>query len=178
MNYRNAILLYAYALPILAFVVGCGVVLLLLGRFSSAQGEKQLDFQQFTALTQEVLGMENQMSGKRELLQSWRAVLAREFRAHFNTVRGEVLKSFDARQLDITSESTPVGGGLAVTGSQKASRVQLEFRGGFQPMQEALLQIEGRLPQLQLESLAVQPDPAGAGLRYTLSYTAWEGAGQ
>ena len=52
------------------------------------------------------------------------------------------------------------------------------FRGTFRTMQRAFLELESRMPQLQLQELRIDPSPNQQNqaplLNFQVNYTAWE----
>lgn len=174
MNYRKAILIHAYALPLLMAVVVAAAILFGLTRFTSGQQEKIADYQQYTSLNQQVLNAESFVAGKRDLAAAWHAGLEGEFQTRLNQRLPAILGRFESGSLEQTLQSRPSGsGGLGVAGGQPHSRWQLEFRGHFEPMQLALLELENSLPQMQLETLNIQTT-GDDQLDFRCSYTVWE----
>lgn len=177
MNYRKAILLYAYAIPVGLALLLAVALLLAPAKFNASQQGKMSDYLAYTNLNQQASSMDAKMSSKRELVAAWRAALENESGATLNELLQSHFKTLDGKQLEQTSTGRPSGGsGLTVSGGQAASRLQLEFRGGFEPMQTTLLVMESKLPQLQMESMEITPDPGGDGLKFGFVYTAWEKA--
>lgn len=178
MTYRNAILIHAFALPVGGILLLAGIVFFALGQFKASQEARSGDYASYMNIEQRVLANETQLAARRPILEAWRRTLGNDFVTNLNNIlQTEVLHQFKSDQLQQSvSARAPAGGGLGTPGGQRHSRVQLEFRGGYEPMQETLLLLEGRLPQMQLESASLQPDPAGDGLRFDFTYTAWEAA--
>ncbi len=174
MNYHKAILIHAYALPLLMAVVIAAAILFGLTRFTSGQQERKMDYQQFTTLSAQVRVAEQVVAEKRDLAAAWHAGLEGEFQTRLNQRLPAILGRFESGSLEQTLQSRPSGsGGLGVAGGQPHSRWQLEFRGHFEPMQLALLELENSLPQMQLETLNIQTT-GDDQLDFRCSYTVWE----
>lgn len=175
MTYRKAILIYAYAIPVSITLVLAVVILIVVRNFQVSQNDKILDYQKYDSLARQVMGMEAQIREKDPILKAWREALASESKSAFNIRWGEISKSLDGRQLEQSSfAQVSSGNGLGLPGGQPVNRLQVEFRGGFEPMQSTLLMMESRLPQLQLESADIQPDANSENLRFIFTYSAWE----
>jgi hypothetical protein len=53
--------------------------------------------------------------------------------------------------------------------------VKLAFRGTFRSVLKAFLELESRMPQLQLQDLKIDPSTsASSSLNFQVTYTAWE----
>ena len=67
-----------------------------------------------------------------------------------------------------TADSEPLS-------AQKSSQIRIAFRGTFRTMQRAFLELETRMPQLQLQDLKIDPSSSGSALlNFQVTYTAWE----
>lgn len=176
MNYRKAILFHAYLLPIGGALLLAIILLVVPARFKASQEEKSLDYQALTTLNQQVNAIESRLKDTRDISKAWKESLDGEFVKSMNSLINGRLENLVGKQLE--QESTggrPDGGtGLSLQGAQPATRTKLQFRGGFEPMQETLLALESKLPQMQLESLGITEDENGDGLRFEMVYTVWE----
>lgn len=176
MNYRKAILLHAYVIPLGGALLLAILLLVLPARFRASQEPNVQDYQSFTMIQGQAVATETKLSKSRALSAAWKTALDGEFTKSMNSILASRYEELDDKQL--SAESTggrPEGGsGLSIQGGQSATRTKLQFRGGFEPMQETLLALETRLPQMQLESLSVAEDDNGDGLRFEMTYTVWE----
>ena len=65
--------------------------------------------------------------------------------------------------------------GLGGASAQKASQIRIAFRGTYRTMQKALLELETKMPQLQLQEFKMEPMGNSAALiNFQVNYTAWE----
>ena len=66
-------------------------------------------------------------------------------------------------------------GGIGSASAQNSSQIRMGFRGTFRTLQRAFLELETRMPQLQLESISLQPvSTSGFLLTAQITYTAWQ----
>ena len=63
--------------------------------------------------------------------------------------------------------------GLGKGISQPASQVEMKFTGTYRAMQLALMEVESKLPQLQLDSLVMAPDSGAKKINFTTKFTVW-----
>jgi hypothetical protein len=134
------------------------------------------DYEAYINLNSQATALEQRLAEKRPIMAVWRQNLEPEFSKTLNQLVQSRLESLDGKQLEqeIIGGRPEGGGGLSVAGGQPAVRTKLQFRGGYEPMQETMLVMESKLPQMQLESMAMTEDPNGDGLRYDFTYTVWE----
>ena len=176
MNYRKAILLHAYVVPLAIALVFALVLLVGPAKFKASQQSKLEDYQNYERLSQQLVGLEGKIVPKRKLMAAWRDALGSEFNTSLNNLINNRLESMDGKQLELESSgSRPDGGtGLSLTGGQPAMRTKIVFRGGYEPMQETLLMLENKLPQMQLESIDITVHQNGESLKFDLIYTVWD----
>ena len=67
-------------------------------------------------------------------------------------------------------------GGFGSVSAQKSSGLKFNFRGTFRTVQRAFLELETRMPNLQLQELKMEPSGTGESqlLNFQVTYTAWE----
>lgn len=176
MNYKKAILIHAYAVPLGIAAVIALILVVVPSKFRSSQAERLADYAAFSNLSVQTVAIEQKVSQHKPIMAVWRQDLQGEFNATLNQLVQSRLETLDGKQLEqeIIGARPEGGSGLSVPGGQPALRTKLQFRGGYEPMQETLLVIESKLPQMQLESMLLSKDTNGEGLRYDFTYTVWE----
>ena len=66
-------------------------------------------------------------------------------------------------------------GGFASVSAQKSSQIRLGFRGTYRGLQRAFLELETRMPQLQLQEIKIDANSTQASMNNVdITYTAWE----
>ena len=176
MNYRKAILLNAYVVPLAIALVIALVLLVGPARFKASQQSRLADYQAAEGLNAQLVTLDAKIMPKRKLMAAWRDSLNSEFNTTLNNLISSRLESMDGKQLELESSGgRPDGGsGLSITGGQPAMRTKIIFRGGYEPMQETLLVLENKLPQMQLEAIDVSEHQNGETLKFDLTYTVWD----
>jgi hypothetical protein len=72
-------------------------------------------------------------------------------------------------------EPTSTKSGFGAVSAQSSSQLRIAFRGTYRTMQRAFLELETRMPQLQLQELRIDPSSNQSSLlNFQVSYTAWE----
>lgn len=68
-----------------------------------------------------------------------------------------------------TDFSSGIGKGV----NQPASQIEMNFSASFRAMQLAMMEMETKLPQMQLDSLTITPDNSGKRLNFKTTHTIW-----
>ena len=176
MFYRQSIVLFGFVLPfvVCAAIVGAGVAIK-----AKAAASFQLKQSLYkTAETNRVgaLGIEAQVSKKRPHVERWIAQIEKETANSITSNLKEIGDMLPAKEFQQTAVEYPTGSfGFASVSAQKSSQVKLAFRGTFRSMQKAFIELETRMPQLQLQDLKIEPSSSSTStLNFQVNYTAWE----
>lgn len=176
MTYKNAILIHAYAIPLgIAAVIALALVVVP-SKYRASQADKIADYAIYSNLSVQAVALEQKVAQQSRTVDFWRQKLKGDFNTTLNQLVQSRLQTLEGKQLEqeIIGARPEGGSGLSVPGGQPALRTKLQFRGGYEPMQDTMLVVESTLPQMQLESMVLSEDPNGEGLRYDFTYTVWE----
>jgi hypothetical protein len=176
MFYRNSIILLGL------FVPGLLCAALIFGSASVRTKTDQLLLEKQAAAKKvakerlEIITLETSNREKRTNLDRWNQQLAQETAKVITSNLHQISKVLPTREFEQTSfVPTATKGGLAAASAQNSSQIQLTFQGTFRSVQQGLLELETRMPQLQLQELKITPDATSAStMRFEIAYTAWE----
>lgn len=173
--YKQPIILFGIVLPLL----GLGLLIVGLHFIKSQMTEsiavKTTQYKVFAQSRNAAMETEGKVGKRRPHLARWKEQLSGEtisaVRTHLKTIGG-TLPSKEFQETDSSRTDTRSGFG-AVT-AQKSSMIRLGFRGTYRSVQQALLELEARMPQLQLVDLKITPSTQSSLLNFQVTYTAWE----
>jgi hypothetical protein len=174
--YRVPIILFGLVLPLI-FAVGIVVGSLMLKRkMADSLAEKQRHYRTFENTRVEALKAEGEINRSRPHMEHWKAQFAAETASEVATVVKHIIEGLPAKEIEQTAFDPRGGvGGFGSVTSQKSSQVRIGFRGSFRTMQRAFLELETRLPQLQLQELKITPNTNQTSIHnFQVTYTAWE----
>ena len=88
----------------------------------------------------------------------------------------EIAKDLPSKEYQQSSFDCPgTKGILGSNTAQNSSLIRITFRGSYRTMQRAFLELESRMPQLQLQELKIDPSAGISSLlKFEVTYTAWE----
>ncbi|MCX6880026.1 MAG: hypothetical protein NTW21_40425 [Verrucomicrobia bacterium] len=177
--YRQSIALFGIVLPLLA----CGLLIALCFTLKSKAlasfHNKQTLFKAYETSRIQALKIENQIVLQRPHIKHWMALLAEESSSAVNTHLRAIAEILPGKEFQKTAfERTTNKGGFGTAIAQNSSQLRIVFRGTFRSMQRAFLELESRMPQLQLQELRIEPSQNQQNqapvLNFQVTYTAWE----
>lgn len=176
MFYRQSIVLFGFVLPfvVCAVIVGGGVAVK--AKAAASFQQKQTLYKSAETNRIGALGIEAQVSKKRPHVERWISQIERETANSITSNLKEIGDMLPAKEFQQTAVEYPPGSfGFASISAQKSSQVKLAFRGTFRSMQKAFIELETRMPQLQLQDLKIDPSSSSTStLNFQVTYTAWE----
>ncbi len=176
MYYRQSIVLFGFVLPfvVCAAIVGGGVAI----KAKAAASFQQKQALYKTSETNRIgaLGIEAQISKKRPHVERWISQIEKETANAITSHLKEIGDLLPAKEFQQTAFERPTGAtGFASVSAQNSSQVKLAFRGTFRSLQKAFIELETRMPQLQLQDLKIEPSSSStSSLNFQVTYTAWE----
>jgi hypothetical protein len=177
--YRQSIALFGIALPILGLVVLLGVCFLLKSKMTASFENKSRLFKSWETSRRQALEIETKIVNQRGYLNQWTALLAEESSSAVNSHLREIAETLPSKEFQKAGfDRTAGGGGFGSAIAQNSSQIRLALRGTYRTLQRAFLELESRMPQLQLQELRITPNAAQENqtplLNIQVVYTAWE----
>jgi hypothetical protein len=179
--YRQSIALFGIVLPILVTALLVGAAFFVKSKIETSYHAKVISFNSHKVTRQAVVSLEKQYAKERTNLTQWTDQLKQEVSiavpATLQAITATLPK--DEIQQNVLVDRQATEGGFGAASAQKSSQINFTIRGTFRTVQRALLELETRMPQLQLQELKITPPASGeAGpvrnLNFQATYTAWE----
>lgn len=177
--YRQSIALFGIVVPIiiLALVLGLGIALK--GRMVTSFNRNKDLFKQYQTDRIAALKIEESITKQRVHLERWSALMSEDALSAMNSNLRTIAGGLPAKEFQKGGfERTSNPGSLGSATAQKSSQLRVSFRGTFRTMQRAFLELETRMPQLQLQELRISPNSNQQNpstlLNYQVTYLAWE----
>jgi hypothetical protein len=174
--YRQPIILFGIVVPTLlaAAVVGGGAMIK--SNMAKSFVEKESKYSTLKQGRMAVREVENQVNSQRDHLERWNSSLSQETASTVATNLREISEKLPSKEIQQTAFERPSGsGGFGSASAQNSSQIRIAFRGTFRTLQEAFLQLETRMPQLQLQEFRMDPNSTQPSLlNFQVTYTAWE----
>ncbi|GAA5484419.1 hypothetical protein [Haloferula sargassicola] len=172
--YRNSIIVFGYVLPGIVALLVLGLSLFAKQKVQTSFDEKVSHFKGFKQNRVAVMTMEKEITQKRAVSSHWEELLNKETASAVTSNLRQISDKLPSKEFQITSQSTPPSkAGFGSVSAQKSTQVNLGCRATFRSMQKALLELETRMPQLQLQELRITPANSSGNLNFDVAYTAW-----
>lgn len=174
--YRQTIILFGVIVPVLiglAVLFGASV---LKSKVVESYNLKNANFKTKEQTEAACRAEEAKVINQRVHLERWTKSFEQETASAVTTNLREIFAGLPAKEIQQTSfERTNTNAGFGSASAQKSSQIRIALRGTFRTLQRALLELETRMPQLQLSELRMDPSAnQGSLLNFQVTYTAWE----
>lgn len=173
--YRQPIILFGIVVPIVVAAVIGGVGSMMKSKMEASFANKQATFKTYEMGRRAALEIESEVIRQRPHLDRWSEQLAEETASTVTTNLREITSKLPPKEIQLSAFDPSSSGGFGAVSAQKSSQVRIALRGTYRTMQRAFLELETRMPQLQLQDLKMSPNTSQASLlNFEVSYTAWE----
>ena len=174
--YRKPIALFGIVLPLVVAAVVVGICFLLKSKMTDSFANKQTNYKSKEMARVAGVEIESQVTRQRSHVERWNSLFAQETASAVTINLKEISEDLPSKEIQKTaSERLPIKGGFGAISAQGSSQVRIAFRGTFRTMQRAFLELETRMPQLQLQELRIDPSSSQSSLlNFQVTYTAWE----
>jgi hypothetical protein len=174
--YRQTIVLFGIVVPIVIAAVVIGFCFMLKSKMVTSFDNKMKSYKAYEISRVAGLEIESKVSRERQHVERWNAQLAQETASAVTTNLREISEHLPPKEIQQTAFERPTGsGGFGNISAQNSSQIRIAFRGTFRTMQRAFLELETRMPRLQLQDLKIDPSASQSSLlNFQVTYTAWE----
>ncbi len=175
-HYRQAIIIFGIVLPAL---VGAGLIgagLYVKSKMVSSMNSKTTDYATYEQSRNAGLEIEATVNRQRPHVERWTKQLAEETSSVVTSNLREISEHLPPKEIQMTAFERPSGtGGFGSISAQRSSQIRIAFRGTYRTLQRNFLELETRMPQLQLQEFKIDPSTGiSALLNCQVTYTAWE----
>lgn len=178
-HYRQSIALFGIVLPSLTIALVLAIAWSLRSHMFASFEKKQSLFQTYQTNYSKAMEVETNIARQRPHVQRWTQITSEEAASSVNNHLRSISEKMPAKEFQKTAfERTAGKGGLGANAAQSSSQLRIIFRGTYRTMQRAFLELETRMPQLQLQEMRIEPNQNQQNpsplLNFQVTYTAWE----
>ncbi|MEI8038514.1 MAG: hypothetical protein WCJ14_08995 [Verrucomicrobiota bacterium] len=174
--YRQPIILFGIVLPVLIATAIIGGGYLLKSQMVTSFDNKQKTYKTYEQGRLAGLEIESQITRQRHHLDRWNEQLSQETASAVATNLRKIAEHLPGKEIQQTAFERPnATGGFGSAAAQKSSQLRIAFRGTYRTLQRTFLELETRMPQLQLQDFQISPYSTQSSLlNFQVTYTAWE----
>lgn len=173
-NYKKAVVVFGLVLPLLLIALLTGLVLHAKGRVEETYAKRNASYQKNSMLDLKVAKLRQELALSEDAAKRDEELLKSVDRRSFTKKWKDVGGSFKSNEFGFSLPVWKPGGvGLGSGQGSSASLVTMTFSGTYRAMQEALVEVESDLPQMQMNSMVIVPDANAEKLNFKTSFTLW-----
>ncbi len=172
--YKQSVTVFGIAVPCLFMVLIAGVALYMSSSTSTEYKKKKKAYDKAQVAMKQTMQLQGEVQETGEYLKEWDHMLNTETRGTFLEHWKTAEKKFSGKELTKTSHNwVNYSEGLGKGITQPASQVNMSFSATYRAMQLAMLEMETKLPNMQLDSLSMTPDSSGDSINFETTFTVW-----
>jgi len=175
--YRQSIIIFGIVLPAVLAAAVIGSAFLVKSNMLESFENKEKTYITSEQARRNGLAIEYEVKQQRDNLDRWNEQLSQETASAANTNLREIFEHLTNKEIVKTAFERPPNsaGGFGSVAAQKSSQLRIAFRGTFRTVQRAFLELETRMPRLQLLELQISPNANQSTLlNFQVTYTSWE----
>jgi hypothetical protein len=174
--YRQSIIFFGIVVPILIAAAVVGVGFGLRSKMTESFVNKETNYKTFRQSNMAVKEIEFKVKRERPHLERWNELLSQETASAVASNLREISEKLPNKEIQQTAFERPSGkGGFGSVSAQNSAQLRIALRGTFRTLQRAFLELETRMPNLQLNELRLDPSTTNPSqLNFQVTYTAWE----
>ena len=172
--YKQSVTVFGIAIPLGLMVLMGGIAMYMASSTSAEYKKKKVAYDQAQTAMKETVALQGQLQKSSEYLESWDKMMKTETRGSFLEHWKVAEKKFTGKELTKTSHNwTNYSDGMGKGINQPASQVKMSFSATYRAMQLAMMEMETKLPQMQLDSMTMTPSSNGESLNFETKFTVW-----
>lgn len=173
--YRQSITLFGIVLPLVAAAGLAAIGVFIKSRVSTSFAQKEKSSRTHDIGRLAAYELESRVARQRTHLDRWSKQLSQETASTVTSNLREISEKLPTKEIQLTAFDPGPSGGLGAASAQNSSQLRIALRGTFRTMQQAFLELETRMPQLQLQEFRMDASSTQSSLvNFQVSYTAWE----
>jgi hypothetical protein len=175
-HYKDPVIVFGLVAPVLLVVLTLGLGVHFRGKFEKTYEARKEQFDTYKIAEKQREVLQKKINSQEPHLNRWMALFEKATTTAVSSFFSGFQKQYEGQEFQLTSiRRTSTTGGIGGASEQPSIQLQLGFRGTFRALQNAFLELETRMPQLQMDSFKIsvnQPDKKV--LNMNLIYTAWQ----
>lgn len=175
-HYKEPVLVFGLVAPILLVVVVLGLGFHFRGKFEDTFRTRKSEYANYKKIEAQREALEKKIRTQEPHMNRWMALFEKATGSNVKSFFSDYQKQFRGKEfVQTVFRQTNASGGIASASAQPSIQLQLAFRGTYRALQNAFLELETRMPHLQLDSIKLSvsnQDPSV--LSADLIYTAWQ----
>ena len=174
-HYKDSVIVFGLVAPVLLVSLALGLGIHFRGKLEKTYEARKEHYRTYKMVETERKALERKVQNQSPHMSRWMMLFDKPAATKVNTFFRQFEKEFDSTQFQCTAfhpKTTP--GAIGGVSDQASAQLHFSFRGTFRALQTAVLELETRMPQLQLDSIKLSSGDNRNVLNATVVYTAWQ----
>lgn len=175
--YKQPIIFFGIVIPMILAAAIVGGVVIVRGNVVDSYETKASNFKNYQLIKMSVFQTEAQIAKQRDISQKWNSIMEQESFSLLGTNLREIEERLPSKEFETTgTERLNNKAGFGTATAEKSVGIKFNLRGTYRTVQKALLELETKMPNLQLQDLRIDTNITSelSLLNFQMNYTAWE----
>lgn len=175
--YKQPIIIFGIVIPLVIAGAIFGIGSVVRGKFITSYEQKAGQFKDYKRNKIFAKETEMQVLQQREAYEQWSKILEQDPFSLVTTNLRAIAEKLPTKELQQPfPERLDNKLGFGMASAQDSTAVRFNLKGTYRTIQKALIELETRMPNLQLQELRMEPSNTSDSsiLNVQVSYTAWE----
>lgn len=174
-HYKDPIIVFGLVVPVFLVVATLGLGVHFRGKLETTYEARKKHHQAFKTVEKERRMLERKVQSQAPHMHRWMSLFEQPAATSVNTFFRDFQKDYDATHFQQTAfRPTTVAGGIGGASQQPSIQLHFAFRGTYRALQTAFLELETKMPQLQLDSIKLSRAANQNVLNAAVVYTTWQ----
>ena len=173
-HYKDSVVIFGLVAPVLLVAVVLGLGIHFRGKFEKTYEKRKASYESYKTVVAQREKLELQVKEQEPHMNRWLALFDKPAATSVNGFFRDFQKNYGAEELQLTAFKPSGKGGIGGASEQSSVQLQLAFRGTYRALQHAFLELETRMPLLQLDSIKLNTHEGQNVLNAVVIYTAWQ----
>ena len=172
--YKKPVIVLGLVVPALVLVLLTCAAYYGYSKLNDSYKAKKTVYDKAEKARENKLTLQGRVAQNHEELEKWDKMLAVGTRGSFLDHWKEAEQKFSGKELTRSPHkwlgySPGLGKGI----KQPSNQVTMGFSATYRAMQATLMEVESKLPQMQLDSISMTPDENGGRINFVTKFTIW-----
>ena len=173
-HFKTPVIVFGIAIPLGLMGIVAIATTVISGKIDKKLELKTAQYQKSENEERQIVKLQGEISENVNHLVQWEGLIANETRGSFLEHWKKVEKGLPGREFSRSPHNwSNKNNGLGNAINHPSIQVDMKFSSTFRAMQQALIAIESRLPQMQMDSFSMSPDSEGKKLNFKTKFTIW-----
>lgn len=174
-HYKDPVIIFGLAAPVLLVVLALGLGAHFRGKFEETYASRKTQYENNKTVEEEGQVLAQMIRTQEPHMNRWMALFEEPPATAVNGFFRDFQARHDSQHIQLIGfRPTPAAGGIGGVSQQPSIQLHLSFRGTFRTLQSAFLELETKMPQLQLDSIKLSTQDGQKTLNAIVVYTAWQ----